>query len=100
MEKKEILVIGTNPGIIQTIVRLINNNELWNGTGVLSADDAVNAFENNPFDVVLFGGGLLDDEEKELSIIFRAIKADIPLVKHYGGGSGLLSCEIYQALGV
>lgn len=98
MKKTEILIIGTHADIVKTIVRLINNREDWNGTGVLSAAEAISAFEATPFKVVLFGGGITEQEEQELTAKFTTRHASVICIRHYGGGSGLLYGEIQQAL--
>jgi 2-phospho-L-lactate guanylyltransferase (CobY/MobA/RfbA family) len=97
MKKIEILAICVHEGILQTINRLINNNELWNSTGALSVQEATELAGNKDFDLILIGSGLAAAEEQELESVLAAQK-NIPVVKHYGGGSGLLFGEIHQAL--
>lgn len=98
MKKTEILIIGTHPDILATIVRLVNNKPEWNGTSALGAEAAKTAFQQTPFDVVLFGGGVDETEEKELTSLFIQQHAKVICLRHYGGGSGLLYGEILQAL--
>ena len=98
MSKIEILVIGRHPEILQTVLRLINNNEAWNATGAQTDDEALAAFKATGFKLVLLGGGIEQQSEDELCTAFRAHKPDIIIVQHYGGGSGLLAAEIYEAL--
>lgn len=94
----EILVIGRNPEILQTVVRLVNNNPEWNATGVNTDDEAMAAFNTRAFKMVLLGGGIEKESEIELCKVFRAKNPGIIIVQHYGGGSGLLAAEIYEAL--
>lgn len=98
MKKTEILITGTHPDILATIVRLINNKPEWNGTSALGAEAAKAAFAQSPFDVVLFGGGIDEAEEQELTQLFTRQHAKVICLRHYGGGSGLLYGEILQAL--
>jgi len=98
MDKIEILVIGRHPEILQTVVRLVNNNPEWNATGVITDDEALTVFNTQTFKLVLLGGGIEKESEDMLCASFTAQNADIIIVQHYGGGSGLLSAEIYQAL--
>ncbi|MFC0182442.1 hypothetical protein ACFFJX_07680 [Pseudarcicella hirudinis] len=44
MENTSILVIGTHPEILQTVLRLINNNPLWKATGTTSPEEAKDIF--------------------------------------------------------
>ncbi len=97
MKNIEILAICTHEGILQTINRLINNNELWNSTGALNMQEAKKLLDTVDFDLILIGSGLAAAEEQELELILPAHK-NIPVVKHYGGGSGLLFGEIHEAL--
>ena len=98
MSKTEILVIGRHPEILQTVLRLINNNEVWNATGAQTDQEALIAFKTTDFKLVLLGGGIEQQSEDDLCSRFRVHNPDIIIVQHYGGGSGLLSAEIYEAL--
>jgi hypothetical protein len=97
--KTQILAIGRHAEILQTVVRLINSNPDWNATGAGTDDDAILVFSTQPFKLVLLGGGIEKESEDRLCAAFKVLKPDIIIVQHYGGGSGLLSAEIYQALG-
>jgi len=96
--KTKILAIGKHPEILQTVVRLINNNPEWEGAGANTDDEAVLLFSAQSFKIVLLCGGIEADSEKRLRATFNALNPDAIIVQHYGGGSGLLSAEIYQAL--
>jgi len=100
MSKVEILVIGRHPEILQTVLRLVNNNPDWHATGAGTDEEAMTAFNKHAFRLVLLGGGIEKSSEDRLCAAFRNLNADIIIVQHYGGGSGLLSAEIYQALSV
>ncbi len=99
MEKIQILVIGRHPEILATVVRLVNNNPNWNATGCLSDEEAIAAFPTQDFKVVLLGGGVDEISEVKLNEYFSNEKPEIKIVQHFGGGSGLLSAEIFEALG-
>lgn len=100
MSKTLILAIGRHPEILQTVVRLVNNNPGWECTGVITDEEALEAFTINPFKLVLLCNGISPQSEGKLCAAFRAHNPAIIIVQHYGGGSGLLSAEIWQALGV
>lgn len=100
MSKTLILAIGRHPEILQTVVRLVNNNPDWDCTGVITDEDALVAFMANPYRLVLLCNGITPQSEEKLCAAFRAHDPAIIIVQHYGGGSGLLSAEIWQALGV
>lgn len=96
--KTKILAIGRHPEILQTVVRLINNNPEWEGIGANTDDEAVLLFSAAPFKIVLLCGGIEPGSENRLRATFNALNPEAIIVQHYGGGSGLLSAEIYQAL--
>ena len=98
MSKIEILVICKHESILQTIIRLINNNPDWNATGAVTDEEALTAFAAHPFRLVLLGSGVEKENEYKLAATIRERNHDIIIVDHYGGGSGLLAAEIYEAL--
>ena len=98
MQKKEILIIGRNAEILETVIRLINNNPEWNGTGAGTDEEAIEKFHRQHIDIVLLTNGISGDEETKLRKIFVHQNNDIIIIQHYGGGSGLLSNEIREAL--
>jgi hypothetical protein len=98
MDKIQILVIGRNPEIVQTVVRLINNNPAWNATFALTDEVAIKYFEAQPFNLVLLGGGIEPESDNLLRHEFTARNPNITIIQHYGGGSGLLATEINMAL--
>lgn len=98
MEKTEILVVGRNLEIVQTVVRLINNNPAWNATPAVTNLDAISLFQSRPFTLVLFGGGIEPESDAMLREAFTSHNPKITIIQHYGGGSGLLATEINMAL--
>jgi hypothetical protein len=100
MNQVQILVIGRHPEILRTVIRLVNNNPDWNATGCITDQEAIVAFDQQTFELVLLGAGIEASSEDSLCTYFKAHKPGIKIVQHYGGGSGLLSAEIYEALAV
>lgn len=98
MNKIQILVIGRETDILQTVLRLINKNDNWNATGTGEDETAIKFFRQHPYDLVLLGGGIDADSEIKLKKIFTLQNPDIKIIQHWGGGSGLLENEIRAAL--
>ncbi len=98
MRKIEMLVIGRHPQIMETVFRLINQNENWNAVGALTDEDAVEKFQQHTFQLVLLGVGIEEASERKLRSLFTFQDPGISIIQHYGGGSGLLSNEIMEAL--
>jgi len=98
MEKVKILAIGRHEQILQTVIRLINQNPEWEGIGALTDKDAVQQFDHQLIDIILLCGGIEPESEINLRAYFTAHRPQVTIVQHYGGGSGLLTAEIYEAL--
>ena len=95
-----ILSVCTHEGIQSTILRLLHShNPQWHATGAESAEEAIRLGNITNYDVILLGNGLTEHEEEELTRNFITQLHPVKVIKHYGGGSGLLFGEIYQALG-
>lgn len=98
MDKKvEILIIGTNKPIMETIARLINKEGVWNATIAFSNHEALLLLSVNDFKIVLFCAGITDELSLKEKIL--QLHPNVQVVNHYGGGSGLLFAEILQSLG-
>ena len=99
MAQTEILIICTHDEILKTIVRLIDSNSEMFATGATTLTQGLMLFKSKSFDLVLIGAGLKAEEEEELILNLHQSLRKVPIIRHYGGGSGLLFTEIYQALG-
>ena len=89
-QKTNILYIGRNAEITTVVVRLLNNNEDWFGMGTTQDAEAQELFTQHPFDIVLLGNGITEDEDRQLRAFFKSQNPVVKIVQHYGGGSGLL----------
>jgi hypothetical protein len=96
----EILMICSNEPIAETIARLIDKIDGWHASLALSLDDALAHCYAQTFDVILIGAGITQAQEDVLKHHLTQLNVATPVVKHYGGGSGLLYAEINQALGI
>jgi hypothetical protein len=92
------LAVGRHEQILETVVRLINNNLEWEGFGALTDKEAVQQFDHQVIDIILLCGGIEPESEINLRAYFTAHRPQVTIVQHYGGGSGLLTAEIYEAL--
>lgn len=84
---------------METIARLVNENEQWQAVIANSYTEACELCLKQRFVVALMGAGLTETEEENLQRFISVEQPKLPIVKHYGGGSGLLFAEIYQAIG-
>jgi hypothetical protein len=93
-----ILAIGRHKEILDKVVELINKNTPYDAIGALTDDEALKQFMSVKFDIVLLCGGIEPTSDKYLRKFFLNNKADIIIIQHFGGGSGLLYNEIRSAL--
>lgn len=96
--KTKILIIGRHEQIVGVLFRLINQNPDWEGTSTAVDEEAMTLFTQQAYDLVLLSSGIEEESEKKLRDFFVKQKSDIIILQHYGGGSGLLTGEILQAL--
>ena len=93
-----ILIIGRHAEILATVIRLLNNQPGWQASGAQTDNEAIALFSIHSFDIVLIGGGVEEQSEEKLTNEFKKLKPAVKIVRHFGGGSGLLYAEIMEAL--
>jgi len=95
MENLQFLVIGKNQEILETLKRIIENNEGWKAK--IENDEAVcyDYIEENQVDIVLLSSGLDEKFENEIKSFCGNLDKEVKVIDHYGGGSGLLKNEVY-----
>jgi len=98
MKKVNILVVCIQPELLKILLRLINGNSDWQALGAASEEQASEIFAAQPCQLVLLGSGTDTSTENRLKPEFSAIYPQVKFIQHYGGGSGLLYAEIYEAL--
>ncbi len=98
MHRLNILAIHRDTKILATVLRLINTNEKWNGIGSTSDEEAIEMFHQQPVGIVLFCAGIDPENKEKLKAVFSMQNPAPIFLQHFGGGSGLLSAEIYEAL--
>jgi hypothetical protein len=93
-----ILAIGYNLPIMEVVNRLINNHGNWKGTVELSREHAALKLESGKYDAVLLCAGVTSQDEIAFRQIIEKFNPEAILIRHFGGGSGLLESEIRLAL--
>jgi hypothetical protein len=99
VQQTSVLIIGSNEDLVSLLIKLVNKFRNFKAYAALNEKDALDLFIEAPIDLVLFSSGLPDDLEKSLKTYFLTKNPNTKIVAHYGGGSGLLQCEICEALG-
>jgi hypothetical protein len=98
MEKIQIMGIGRDPVILQKLLRFINENPNWEGTGTVDDESAVEIFHQRKYNIVLLINNLGESSEKKLRSLFTFNDADLIFIQHEGDSTGLLASEIQEAL--
>lgn len=95
MKTLKFLVIGKNQEILETLKRIIENNEGWNAEIQSNENFCYEYIEENEVDVVLLSSGLEEQFEKDIKVFCENLDKEVKVIDHYGGGSGLLKNEVY-----
>ncbi|OJV12922.1 MAG: response regulator receiver protein [Dyadobacter sp. 50-39] len=98
MSQTKILAIAYHAEILETIIRLINQNESWHGISAGSLEEAEEQLRLNSIDLVLLGVGVDEQAGAKINALCQFIDPRIVCLRHFGGGSGLLYSEIRHAL--
>ncbi|MDR2274673.1 MAG: hypothetical protein LBF27_27445 [Sphingobacterium sp.] len=96
MKNLGIVVFGKNNEILHTLKRIIENNIGWQAVIQQDLSICKEFLSNHPNDILLLSSGLSVQEETEITDHLAQLDYPIGLIKHYGGGSGLLKNEIYS----
>lgn len=95
MNTLHFLVIGKNQEILDTLKRVIENNEGWKADIQTDENTSYDDIINKQFDIVLLSSGLEEQFEKDIKEFCENLDKNIKIIDHYGGGSGLLKNEVY-----
>ncbi len=96
MKTLHFLVIGKNQEILDTLKRIIENNEGWKAEIQSDEDFCYQYIKDNTVDIVLLSSGLDDHFEKAIKEFCNGLDKEVKVIDHYGGGSGLLKNEVYS----
>jgi 2-hydroxy-3-keto-5-methylthiopentenyl-1-phosphate phosphatase len=95
MKTLNFLVIGKNQEIIETLKRIIENNEGWKAEIQSDENFCYEYIKENQVDIVLLSSGLEEQFEKDIKVFCENLDKEVKVIDHYGGGSGLLKNEVY-----
>ncbi len=90
----QLLAIGYHPEIMQVLHRLINSHSGWQGTIALSLEEGLQHLSEKNYDGVLLGVGVTGEDEAVISQAIKQQQLPTRIIRHYGGGSGLLENEV------
>lgn len=93
-----ILAVGLNAEIMAVVDRLINGHEKWKGTTVCTIAEAIDAFSAKQYHILLLCAGITEEAASQLKTTLAGLNPATIVIRHFGGGSGLLENEILAAL--
>lgn len=93
-----ILAVGREAAILEVVERLINSHEGWSAATAATEKEAVKAIKEKKYAIVLIGAGFSAREEESLRQRLTKLDPAVVVIRHYGGGSGLLENEILGIL--
>ncbi|MEO6948370.1 MAG: hypothetical protein ABI123_01975 [Ginsengibacter sp.] len=98
MGKIQILGIGRDPVVLQKLLRFINENPGWEGTGTIDDKSAVAIFNQRKYSIVLLIDDLSNASEVSIRAEFLAKEPSVVFLKHYGDSTGLLAAELQETI--
>lgn len=98
MKKIQILVIGRDPVVLQKLLRFINENPEWEGTGTVDDISAQTLFSQSKYHYVVLVDHLEDSSIEAFHQNFKNINPAIVFLRHYGDSTGLLASELYDLM--
>lgn len=93
-----ILAIGRDRDILEVVQRLINSHEHWVATIVTTDKEAITAFIQQRHPIVFVCAGVTAEEEQALKERLLQLDPSVTVIRHFGGGSGLLENEVRAIL--
>lgn len=97
MMKKSLVFICRNQEVQLCMERIFSKNEKFNVMIVTELKELYIYLTGQFYDGVLLGSGFTEEEEKNIQDWMKQYSPDTRLIKHYGGGSGLLMNELQIA---
>lgn len=95
----QVLIVGKNEAIVLLLQRLVNKFKGLHPVIAFSAEAAVDIIQCQRIGLVILSSGLSEDCEKNIKENALVFSQGIKIITHFGGGSGLLKCEISEAFG-
>ncbi|QJB33146.1 hypothetical protein HF324_17860 [Chitinophaga oryzae] len=94
----KLLAIGYDPAIMQVVERLLNSHAGWEGVVALTREEGLAKTSNEKYDAILLCVGVSAADEEAVRQAASHHHPSAKVIRHYGGGSGLLENELRAAL--
>ncbi|NML41916.1 hypothetical protein HHL17_32325 [Chitinophaga sp. G-6-1-13] len=94
----KLLAIGYDPAIMQVVERLLNSHAGWEGVIALTGAEGLEKISTGNYDAILLCVGVSVADEGTFREAVNTHHSSTIVIRHYGGGSGLLENELRAAL--
>nr|WP_295864634.1 hypothetical protein [uncultured Chitinophaga sp.] len=94
----KLLAIGYDPAIMQVVERLLNSHAGWEGIAALTREEGLEKTISGYYDAILLCVGVSAEDEEAIRQAVSHHSSSTKVIRHYGGGSGLLENELRAAL--
>lgn len=98
MEKVQILAIGRDPVVLQKLLRFINSNPDWEGSGTVADETAIEVFLQRKYNIILLIDEIEEASRKKFRSLFTFNNPEIIFLNHKGDSTELLGTEIGEVL--
>ena len=98
MNKPTILIAGKSETSFPTSTEFINHPAAWATTEVATAEEAIEKFHQQDFDIAILTDGISGEEEKKLRRIFTVQNPDIIIIRYNDENDVLLADQITKPL--
>ncbi|MBC9932265.1 hypothetical protein [Chitinophaga qingshengii] len=94
----KLLAIGYDAAIMKVVDRLLNSHTGWNGVVAFTKAAGLKNIVDEKYDAVLLCVGVTIADEQVIREAVAIRHSATIVIRHYGGGSGLLENELRAAL--
>ncbi|MEO6681750.1 MAG: hypothetical protein ABIN48_02905 [Ginsengibacter sp.] len=98
MDKIKILLIGRDPVVLQKLLRFINENPEWEGTGTVDDKSAKTLFRQQKYAYVVLIDIFDEAVVKDLHQTFQSLNPQVGFLRHYGDSTNLLALELHDLM--
>ena len=98
MNKSSILVVGQRETSFSSLAELSTHSKTWETIEAATAEEAIEKFHRQDFEMVILANGLSGEEEKKLRRIFNVQNPEIVIMIYQGIDKSSLSGEILKTL--
>ena len=98
MNKPSILVVGQRETSFLSLAEFASHNKAWETIAVATAEEAIEKFHRQDFEIIILADDIIGEEEKKLRRIFQVQNPDIIIINYHEIDNSSLSGDILRTL--